>query len=189
MRQRITIILTVLVVIGVLVIINIATYVKAETPHDSELAPRRTTYHSGPTGTRALYDVLSESGYPVMRWRELPGRLLDDDQRVRTFVIIGPTPVEVSADESDALRRWVTRGGRLVIIDRWPPELLLPQSGDWKVSSVAGTPPTATVDPEDQKQMTENVVALKPTQPTMLTEGIQSILPSRFSSPVAGWTT
>ena len=184
MRQRITIILTVLIVVGVLVIINIATYVKEETPHDSELVPRRTTYHSGPTGTRALYDVLSELGYPVMRWRELPSKLLDDNQRVSTFVIIGPTPVEVSPDESDVLRRWVTRGGRLVIIDRWPPALLLPQSGDWKVSSVAGTPPTATVDPQDPKQMTENVVALQPAQPTMLTEGVQSILPSRFSSHI-----
>ena len=182
MRQRLTIILTVLVVVGVLVIINVLTHVKDETPHDSEVSPKRTTYHSGPTGTRALYDFLSESGYPVMRWRELPAKLLDNSQRVHTFVIVGPTPVPVSTEESDMLRRWVTRGGRLVIIDRRPPELLLPQSGDWKVQTYPGLSPTITIDPEDPKQMTENVVALQPAQPTTLTEGVQSMFPSQFSS-------
>jgi hypothetical protein len=184
MRQRLTIILTILVIVGVLVIINVVTHVKVETPHDSELTPKRSTYHSGPTGIRALYDFLSESGYRVMRWREVPAKLLDNAQRVQTFVIIGPTPVQVSLEESEVLRRWVTRGGRLVIIDRSPPALLLPQSGDWKVAALSGIPPTMTIDPENSKQMTENVVALHPVQPTTLTAGVQSVLPSRFSSHI-----
>ena len=43
-----------------------------------EFAPNRSTYHSGPTGTRALHDLLNESGYKVIRWRETPERLLSE---------------------------------------------------------------------------------------------------------------
>ena len=56
MRQRLTIILTVIVILGALVVLNTITYVKKEKPLDSEVNPNRSTYHSGPTGTRALYD-------------------------------------------------------------------------------------------------------------------------------------
>lgn len=184
MRQRVTIILTVLIVVGVLVIINIATYVKDETPNDSELVPRRTTYHSGPTGSRAFYDLLNELDYPVMRWREQPGKLLSDVEKVQTFVLIGPTPVEVTEEESEELLRWVTKGGRLVLIDRWPTPLLLPESGDWKVSMGGLVSPSAATDSANPKDMTENVLALQPAQPTTLTEGVQSVLPSRFASHI-----
>ena len=61
MRQRLTIILTFVVIVGVLVVLNMITYVKEEKLRDTEIAPYRSTYHSGPTGTRALHDFLSES--------------------------------------------------------------------------------------------------------------------------------
>ena len=49
--------------VGVLVAINSAAYVTEEQPQDSELMPDRSTYNAGITGTRALHDVLNESGY------------------------------------------------------------------------------------------------------------------------------
>src|SRR5688572_27605905 len=101
MRQKLAIIVTILLVVGVLIGINAVTYVGEEEQPDSELAPNRSTYHSGATGTRALYDFLSESGYKVMRWREIPERLLrDDQQQVQTFVIIGDTPLSIDEDQA-----------------------------------------------------------------------------------------
>ena len=55
MRQRLTIILTFVVIIGLLVIINALSHVQQEPEHDSEFTPNRSTYNSGPTGTRALH--------------------------------------------------------------------------------------------------------------------------------------
>ena len=119
MRQRLTIILTFVVIIGVLVVLNTITYVKEEKLRDSEILPNRSTYHSGPTGTRALHDFLSESGYKVMRWREAPDRLLSEaGGNVSTFVVIGPTQLPFSEDQSKVLREWISRGGCFVFIDR-----------------------------------------------------------------------
>src|SRR5262245_41103055 len=109
MRQRLTIILTFVVIIGLLVAFNALTYVKQqEKPQDMELAPSRSTYHSGPTGLRALHDFLNESGYKVIRWRETPERLLGDSGKsVTTFVLVGQTQLPVETEEAQALRKLV----------------------------------------------------------------------------------
>ena len=60
MRQRLTIILTFVVIIGVLALINTVTHIQEAETRDLEVRPNRSSYHSGPTGTRALYDFLSE---------------------------------------------------------------------------------------------------------------------------------
>ena len=74
-----------------------------------------------PQGARALYDFLNESGRKVIRWREIPEKLLNENnQRVSTFVIIGNTPLSIEEDEAKSLLLWVRRGGRLVLIDRRP---------------------------------------------------------------------
>ena len=89
MRQRLGIIITFVLAIGILIAINSAAYVSEEEQQDSELAPNRSSYNGGATGTRALYDFLSESGYKVMRWRDTPERLLGDSgKNVRTFVLV-----------------------------------------------------------------------------------------------------
>src|SRR5687767_8191898 len=108
MRQRITIILTFIVIIGLLVLLNTLTYVKEDEAQDHEIAPNRSTYHSGPTGTRALHDFLNESGYKVIRWREKPERLLSDaGGLVHTFVVVGETQILFTAEETAALQNWV----------------------------------------------------------------------------------
>src|ERR1051325_9775862 len=129
MRQRLTIILTFVVIIGLLVILNTFSYVKEEKKEDNEIAPNRSTYHSGPTGTRALHDLLNESGYKVIRWRETPQKLLSETGKlVNTFVIIGRTQLEFTGEDAKSLRQWVAKGGRLVVIDRKVDHQLLPQS-------------------------------------------------------------
>src|SRR5215216_8120766 len=108
MRQRLTIILTFVVIIGLLLILNAFSYVKEEGKEDLENLPNRSTYHSGPTGTRALHDLLNESGYKVIRWRETPQKLFSESGKlVNTFVVIGRTNLEVTNDDAKNLREWV----------------------------------------------------------------------------------
>src|SRR5688500_17882627 len=126
MRQRITAILTFVVIIGLLVIINALSQVKEDDSRDLEFAPNRSTYHSGPTGLRALHDFLNESGYRVMRWREPAAKLLGrSGEMVRTLVVVGETKLPLEEEEISALKGWVATGGRLVVVDRTPDRSLL----------------------------------------------------------------
>jgi Domain of unknown function (DUF4350) len=183
MRQRLTVILTFVVIVGLLALLNTLSHVKQEETQDMEIAPNRSTYHSGPTGTRALHDFLNESGYKVIRWRENPERLLSDSGKmVTTFVVIGQTQVSFTEDEAAALHKWVARGGRFVLIDRAVHSQLVPESRGWSVLARGISFPTLDTDPADAKKMTENVTALYPVQPTLLTRTVTSVMPSRFAS-------
>ena len=185
MRQRLGIIVTIVLALGVLIAINSIAYVGEEEKPDSELVPNRSSYNAGATGTRALYDLLSESGAKVMRWREAPEKLLGDSGRqVQTFVIIGNTPISVAEDEAKSLLLWVERGGRLVIIDRRPEPYLLPASGDWTISTEFLDYPGFNVDPANPEQMTAGVNSLRPVQPTLLTRDVESVMASKFFAAI-----
>jgi hypothetical protein len=184
MRQRFGIIITILLAVGVLIVLNSAAYVSEDEKPDSELSPNRSTYNAGSTGLRALHDLLSESGYQVMRWRDGTDRLLGvSGQKVQTFVIVGRPRIPVEDEEAKSLLLWVERGGRLVIIDRRPDDNLLPRSGEWKVTSEFADFPGA-LDPAHPEQMTEGVKPVKPAQPTLLTRDVESVMPSRFVSAI-----
>ncbi len=183
MRQRITIILTFVVIIGLLVILNSLTYVRKEKTEDMEIVPNRSTYHSGPTGTRALHDFLNESGHKVIRWRESPERLFSENGKlINTFVVIGRTQIEFTGNEAEALRDWVERGGRLVLIDRKVDEAIAPRSQGWSIKAREWDFPSIDDNPGDVQQMTRGVTALQPLQPTILTNSIETVMPSRFAS-------
>ncbi len=185
MRQKLGILVSIMLVIGVLIIINTASYVSKDEPQDTELSPNRSTYHSGPTGTRALYDFLSESGYKVMRWREIPERLLADErQSVQTFVIVGDTALPIEDEQARSLLLWVQQGGRLVLVDRRPADSLLASSADWSVRTELVNFPF-NVDSANPKEMTENVKPVPPNQPTLLTQDIESVMPSKFAATIA----
>lgn len=183
MRQRLTIILTFVVIIGLLILLNAVTYVKKDEGHDVEIAPNRSTYHAGPTGTRALHDFLSESGYKVIRWRESPEKLSSDSgSLVKTFVVIGETQSPFTDDEAKALHKWVAAGGRFVLINRTVSNWLVPKSRGWNVVARMGAFPAFDIDPADARQMTENVSAVHPVQPTVMTRNVLEVMPSRFAS-------
>ena len=182
MNQRLTIITTVVVIIGLLVMLNSATHLKEEKVQDFEIIPNRSTYHNGPTGLRALHDFLSESGYKVIRWRETPKKLLGESGKlVTTFVVVGQTQIPFSYDEGNSLHDWVAAGGRLVIIDRKLHDLA-PGSMGWRISASALESPNIDIDPASSTKMTEGVTALQPVQPTILTSSVQSVMPSRFAA-------
>lgn len=184
MGQRLGIIITIVLAIGVLVAINSFAYVAEQKEQESEFYPNRSTYSAGATGTKALHDFLNESGYKVMRWREPIERLLNSSgQSIQTFVIIGRPRVEVDEEEAKNLMLWVERGGRLVIIDRRPDDSLLPVSGDWKITTEYIDFPS-TIDPGSPEQMTQDVRPISPAQPTQLTRDVESVMPSRFVSTI-----
>ena len=182
MRQRLTIILTFVVIIGLLVIINAVSHVQEEEARDLEISANRSTYNSGPTGTRALHDFLNESGYKVMRWREPLSQLMSaSGQRLTTLVIVGETRLQLDAQDFVSLRAWVGRGGRLVLVDRTPDARLFYSPG-WGIHVMDGDLPTFETNPADVSQMTATVKELKPIQPTPITSNLETVMPSRFAS-------
>jgi hypothetical protein len=185
MRQRLLIIVTIVVVLGLLILLNALNYTQPKKEAESDAAPDRSTYNAGPTGTRALYDLLSESGYKVTRWREPSDKLANEGGvRVGTFVLIGSLRRPVTQDEARSILNWVERGGRLVIIDRLPNIRLLPKSGDWSISTELIDFPQPGLDPADSERMTQGTDAVQPQQPTLLTRDIRSIRPSRFVATI-----
>lgn len=183
MRQRLTVILTFVVIIGLLVIINTLSHVQEDDSRDLEFAPNRSTYHSGPTGVRALHDFLNESGYKVMRWREPPAKLLGrSGDMVSTLVVVGDTRVPFEEEEIATFKRWVMTGGRLVVVDRTPdPGLLITDTG-WAITITDGEMPGLDINPSDVTQMTKDVSEVKPVQPTLVTSDVESVMPSRFAT-------
>ncbi|HEY0365440.1 MAG TPA: DUF4350 domain-containing protein [Pyrinomonadaceae bacterium] len=184
MRQRLSLILTIAVIVGLLALVSSISYVKKEKVQDFEIAPNRSTYHSGPTGLRALHDFLNESGYKVIRWKATPQKLLTDSGKlVKTFVVVGQVQVRFTQAEQEALSKWIAAGGHFVLIDRNPESSSdTSQAGSWNVTTRKSEPPALDVNPADPQQMTDKVVAFKPVQPTVLTRNVQSVLPSRFAS-------
>jgi hypothetical protein len=190
MRQRLVIIITLVVVVGLLILLNAASYVKLEPTADSEMFPDRSTLNAGATGTRALYDFLHESGYQVARWRESTASLLSfNGPKPATVVVIGRTLVPFSDSDSKELLQWVAGGGRLVIIDRSPDGPLLPASGKWNVGVHLTSFPWTDADPANFEQMTTGVKPVPPSQPTLLVRNVKEILPSRFAGAVTATTS
>lgn len=185
MRQRFAIILTIAVVLLLLVALNAASYVSEQREPDAEFNPDRSTYNVGATGTRALYDLLVESGRRVTRWSETPFGLLKGGADVPgTFVVIGKTRISFEEDEVKSLLKWVENGGRLVIIDRRPDARLLPKSGTWRLSTEARELPRANVNPAKPEEMTAGVAQVRASQPSLLTRHVESVLPSRYAGVI-----
>ena len=181
MRQRLALIITLIIVVIVLIALNAASYVRVEHVSDSENAPDRSTFNSGATGTQAFYDFLHESGCNVVRWREGASSLLSyGGVKPAVFVVIGEVQVPYSNRETREVLQWVESGGRLVIIDRHPDRRLLPGLKNWSIKTEALSYPWAELNPNDFEQMTNGVKPLRPSQPIVLARNVDSVMPSRF---------
>ena len=186
MRQKLFIFLGLIFLIVLLVGLNAASFVQKETVPDNEFNPNRSTYNSGATGIRAFYELLNETGRKAVRWQEPMAALVSNGKnKPSTFVIVGQTRREIDDKEIEQILRWVSEGGKLVIIDRAPPEELIKTTANWGISTAPEIEPALFgIDPSDQKQMTENTVAAKPVQPTVFTKNVNAVQPSRFASSV-----
>ena len=186
MKQKLFIFLGLIFLIVLLIGLNAASYVQKEKVPDNEINPNRSTFNAGATGTRAFYDLLAETGHKVTRWQEpLSSLSVNNKDAPSTFVIIGQTRREFTEDEATQLLRWVSEGGKLVIIDREPAPSLLATTTNWGVTAVPESePPFFNTDPSDQSQMTANTKAANPVQPSVFTKSISAVQPSRFASTI-----
>jgi hypothetical protein len=186
MKQKLFIILGLAVLIVVLVGLNAISYTQKEKELDSEAYPNRSTYNLGSTGTRAFFDLLTETGRKPVRWRDAPVELLVNDQnRPATFVIIGQTRREITDEEASQILRWVSAGGKLVIIDREPPTNLVKTTANWHIFfNTAYRRPAYTTDASNQNEMTTGIRAARPAQPTLYTKSLNGVQTSVFATSV-----
>ncbi len=121
MRRYFGIVISIILVIAVLIALSAAGNVELDRPAETEASPNRSSYNAGPTGSRAFYQLLEESNFPVARWRE-GYESLKDKAKDATLIVVGPFQFNFSLTETEArqLQRWVAAGGRLLVISRFP---------------------------------------------------------------------
>ncbi|MGI8997973.1 MAG: DUF4350 domain-containing protein, partial [Pyrinomonadaceae bacterium] len=100
-----------------------------------------------------------------------------------TFVIIGPLRRALTEEEAERLLSWVDGGGRLVVIDREPATELLPIVNDLRVAAQPSEEqPAPDLRADNLNALASGVSSVKPAQPTLLTNSVEQIMPSRFAS-------
>ncbi len=186
MKQKLFIILGLAVLIIVLIGLNAVSYTQKEAELESEARPNRSTYNTGATGTRAFFDLLTETGRKTVRWQDPIAELLTATKnKPSTFVIIGETRGEITEEETTQLLQWVSGGGKLVIINRDPPKNLVKTTANWNVFfKTSFRRPSFNTDASDQKQMTAGIKAALPIQPTVYTKGINGVQTSAFATSI-----
>lgn len=186
MRQKLSIFLALFFLIVILIGLNAASFVQKEKVPDSEATPNRSTYNFGATGTRAFYELLAETGRRPTRWLESTSALMSDKKnKIATFVVVGKTRRDFTDKEIEQLLSWVASGGKLIVIDREPPEQLIKTTANWLLStSVSKENIFFAADPSDADQMTEKTGAARPIQPTAFTAQVKSVQSSKFASTV-----
>ncbi|HEY0460950.1 MAG TPA: DUF4350 domain-containing protein [Pyrinomonadaceae bacterium] len=186
MKQKLFIVVGLAVLIVVLIGLNAVSYTQKEKELDSEASPNRSTYNLGSTGTRAFFDLLSETGRKPVRWQNPPAELLKDTKnKPSTLVIIGKMRKEITDEDAAKILQWVSEGGKLVVIDRDPPASLVKTTSNWNVFfKLATRLPFMTTDASDPAQMTTGMKAAKPVQPTVYTKSINGVQPSVFATSV-----
>lgn len=177
MRRYFGIIITIVIVIAVIIAMSAAGNIEFDRPYENEFAPNRSSYNAGPTGTRALYQLLEESGMPVARWRESYASL-NAEAKDATMIIVGPFLFgqRLSDEEAIAMQNWVASGGRALIISRFPIE----QFGDPVINSKEPEKlPDWSAPPEQfiYDKSDELIV-----QPTELTRGVRGLALSDFAT-------
>ncbi|MCI0661079.1 MAG: DUF4350 domain-containing protein [Acidobacteria bacterium] len=108
-------------IIALLIGLSAAGTIELDRPEESEKAPIRSSFSTGPTGTRAFYQLLEESGKPVARFLD-SYLTLDEKAGKSLLVIVGPfkSSRELPDDEAQSLQQWVAQGGNVLIVSRNP---------------------------------------------------------------------
>lgn len=177
MRRYLGIIVSIVLALAVIIGLSAAGNLEFDRPKESELEPIRSSYNSGPTGTRALYQLLEESGTPVARWRDSFNSLAGKAGQA-TLIIVGPFQREnwLSDKEAEGLQKWIGDGGNALIVSRYPQA----EVGDPMVQAkiTAKNPnwyaaPELLVDPQSDELI---------VQPTELTENLRDLSVSTLAA-------
>ena len=186
MKQRIFLVIFIAAIIVVLIGLNAASYAPAEKTRDLEAIPNRSTFNAGATGLQAYYSLLAETGHKVARWQQTPAALLTSGGRgPGVFVLAGRARRQITPTEAADLLNWVSRGGKLVLIDRDPPGELLLTTANWRLRSANTVDPAIYgTDPLDPVAMTGGTAAVRPVQPTVVTYNVNAVQPSIFAGSI-----
>jgi hypothetical protein len=180
MRRNVGVLLAALAVIITLIALGAAGSVELDRPTETESSPNRSSYNEGPTGVRVFFQLLEESGTPVSRWRENYESLSVKEPQ-STLIAVGPYPgaYGVSETEYQALRAWIAKGGRLLVISRTPRF----QFSDSVIHSETigkNLPWDAPADASEDFVYDKSDELI--SQPTDLTLDLQGLAISRFAS-------
>lgn len=96
----------------VLMIVLVATSAVLAPPEPAP-APMGSSYSPGPTGAKAAYLLLGETGYSVERWAQ-PLTELPDSESDTVLILSEPIPQLAGKADRDRLSQFIRRGGRLV---------------------------------------------------------------------------
>jgi hypothetical protein len=185
MRQGTSVVILVVVVVVGLIALNGLSYAPIMRQPDQEATPNRSTYNSGASGTKALYDFLSEGGFQVVRWRDRVAELKKSAAITpNTFVIVGETRLPLENEETSTLLDWVAKGHRLILIDRSPNDSLLPTNDEWGIAMQTSSTPIFDLRSGDLEAMTAGAKPAHVSQPTTLTNDVENVQPSRFASVI-----
>lgn len=171
MRRYLGIMISIVLALGVIIALSAAGNVDFDRPSENEREPIRSSYNSGPTGTRAFYQLLEESGTPVFRFRD-DFKSLAEKAPKAVLVIVGPfnPNLDIPYDEAFALQRWIAAGGNALIISRYPQS----QFGDPMVQSkVIGENLPWTAPPETLVNPKSDELIAQPTELTRNLRGLQ----------------
>jgi len=183
MKQKLFLIFGFAFMLGLLVVINALSVQQQPEVRNSELNPNRSTYNTDPTGFHAFYTLLSETDRKTVRWQSKIAALTAADAP-SVFVMVGPLKKEMIESERRELLRWVSVGGRLVVIDRHPNAAFLSSDGNGRVEVDQLRPGFPFLDETALKEPAKDVPPGVPVQPTLFTVGVGGIQPSRFGSYV-----
>lgn len=182
MKRYFGIITTVALVLVVLIALNAAGTITLDRPPEDEYFPIRSTYNAGPTGTRALYQLLEESGYKVARWRANYKDLIlsGSEAQGASLVVIGPflRDTELEEDELRALQKWLAAGGQLLIVSRNPRAQF--DDGDIQAQTPAPPEKNTASPPERENEVEKSDLLI--AQPTALTRNIRGFVISQWAS-------
>jgi hypothetical protein len=185
MKQRFAMLFLFVLVVAVLIGLNAASYRQKQSTPENEAYPNRSSFNSGATGTQAWYELLSETGRKVSRWQEAPASLLTTKTPPAVFVVVGTVRRDFSDKEVETLLEWVNGGGRLILIDREPPEQLAVTTANWKINVKSSARfELYSTDPSNREQMTGGVTAVHPSQPSVFTQGVNAVQFSKFADGI-----
>lgn len=183
MKRHFGIIVTVVLVLVVLIALNAAGTITLDRPPEDEYLPIRSSYNAGPTGTRALYQLLEESGYEVERWRETYKdlNLAGSNAKGASLVVVGPflLGTELEPEETNELKKWVAKGGRLLIASRDP-------RAQFQDNYIHAQIPTPAVNKDEKNPAASPPVEEKSdlliSQPTELTRDVRGLVVSKWAA-------
>lgn len=173
MRRYLGIIISIVLALVVIVALSAAGNLDFDRPPESEKEPIRSSYNSGPTGTRAFYQLLEESGTPVVRLREDFRSLTAQASNAKDamLVVVGPfnPNLDITGEEALAMQNWIAAGGTALIVSRYPQS----QFGDPMIQSRIheqnppwSAPAETLVDPNSDQLI---------AQPTELTRNLRGL--------------